>query len=129
MKLSEFVQEVLSEVVAGIRAAQAGDGGAFVVPGGDGGHDYAKHPRLSSSARLKSTIVDFDIAVTVEDSSKGGAGGGIKVFGIGANLQGEQSSKDTTVSRIQFAVPVLLPESQRDWHAELKRGTSAPRTI
>lgn len=125
MKLSEFVQEVLTEVVAGIRAAQSGEGGAFIVPGGDGGHDYAKHPRLSASARLKSTIVDFDIAVTVEDSSKGGGGGGIKVFGVGANLQGELTSKDTTVSRIQFAVPVLLPESQRDWYQELKGGGGA----
>jgi hypothetical protein len=44
VKLSEFVQEVLSEVVAGIRTAQTGDGGAFVVPGGDGGHAYATHP-------------------------------------------------------------------------------------
>lgn len=122
MKLSEFVQEVLTEVVAGIRAAQAGEGGAFIVPGGDGGHNYANHPRLSASARLKSTIVDFDIAVTVEDSSKGGGGGGIKVFGIGANAQGEMSSRDTTVSRIQFAVPVLLPESRRDWYQELTGG-------
>lgn len=119
MNLSEFVQEVLTEVVAGIRAAQAGEGGAFVVPSGDGGHQYASHPRLSASARLKSTVVDFDIAVTVEDASKGGGGGGIKVFGIGANVQGELSSKDTTVSRIQFAVPILLPESQRNWYEEL----------
>jgi hypothetical protein len=120
MKLSEFVQEVLTEIISGIRAAQSIDGGAFVVPSGDGGHDYAKHPRVSSSARLKSTIVDFDIALTVEDSSKGGGGGALKVFGMGANVQGEVSSKDTTVSRIQFAVPLLLPESQRQWHEEFK---------
>ena len=122
MKLSEFVEEVLSEIVAGIRAAQAGANGAFIVPGGDGGHDYASHPRLSTSARLKSTIVDFDIALTVEESSMGSGSGGVKVFGIGANLKGELSSKDTTVSRVQFAVPLLLPESQKDWYQELTGG-------
>ena len=120
MKLSEFVQEVLTEIVAGIRAAQSAPGGAYVVPAGDGGHEYAKHPRMSSSSRLKSTIVDFDIALTVEDSAKGGGGGALKVFGIGANLQGEVATKDTTVSRIQFAVPLLLPESLRQWHNEIQ---------
>ena len=118
MKLSEFVEEVLTEIISGIRAAQSVEGGAFVVPSGDGGHSYAAHARMSSSARLKSTIVDFDIALTVEDSSKGGGGGALKVLGIGVNAQGELSSRDTTVSRIQFAVPLLLPASQRQWHKE-----------
>ena len=120
MNLDEFVKEVLSQIISGIRGAQEVEGGAFVVPKGDGGHDYAIHPRVSSSARIKSTIVDFDIALTVEDTSKGSGGGGLKVFGIGANVQGELSSKDTTVSRIQFAVPILLPASEREWHKEFK---------
>lgn len=120
MNLDEFVKEVLSQIVSGIRGAQAIEGGAFVVPDNDGGHDYAKHPRVSSNARIKSTIVDFDIALTVEDSSKGSGSGVLKVFGIGANVQGEMASKDTTVSRIQFAVPILLPTSKREWHKELK---------
>lgn len=120
MKLSEFVQEVLTEIISGIRAAQSTTGGAYVVPSGDGGHDYAKHPRVSSSARLKSSIVDFDIALTVEESSRGGGEGALKVFGMGANVQGELAAKGATVSRIQFAVPILLPESQRKWHEEFK---------
>lgn len=120
MKLDEFVKEVLSQIISGVRQAQALEGGAYVVPDGDGGHDYANHPRVSSSARIKSTIVDFDIALTVEDSNKGGGGGGLKVFGFSANAQGEISSKDTTVSRVQFAVPLLLPSSEREWHTEFK---------
>jgi len=120
MNLDEFVKEVLIEIISGIRGAQDVKGGAFIVPSGDGGHEYAKHSRVSSSARLKSTIVDFDIALTAEDSSKTAGGGGLKVVGIGANIQGESSSKDTTVSRIQFAIPILLPESQRKWHEEIK---------
>lgn len=120
MKLDEFVKEVLTEIVSGIRSAQESEGGAFIAPSGDGGHEYANHPRVSSSARLKSTIVDFDIALTVEESSKSSGSGGVKVVGIGANMQGESSSKDTKVSRIQFAIPILLPESQRQWHEELK---------
>jgi hypothetical protein len=125
MKLSEFVTEVLTEVISGVRAAQNQDGGAFVVPSGDGGHDYAKHTRFYSGGRLKSTIVDFDIALTVEESSKGSGSGGLKVFGIGASAQGELASKDTTVSRVQFAIPLLLPPSQRSWDQEAKGGGSS----
>ena len=120
MNLSEFVKEVLTEIVAGVRAAQEAEGGAFIVPAGDGGHNYAKHDRFASQARLKSTIVDFDIALTVEDSSKAGASAGLKVWSIGANAAGERTSKDTTVSRVQFAVPILLPESQKAWSEALK---------
>lgn len=121
MNLNEFVREVLTEIISGIRGAQEAEGGAFIVPSGDGGHEYAKHSRVSSSAHMKSTIVDFDIALTAEDSSKTAGGGGLKVVGIGANVQGESSSRDTTVSRIQFAIPILLPVSQKKWHEEIKR--------
>jgi hypothetical protein len=120
MNLNEFVKEVLVEVISGIRNAQQVEGGAFIVPCNDGGHEYANHPRFSSSSRIKSTIVDFDIALTVEDSKKAEGGGGLKVWGIGASLTGEQSSKDTTVSRIQFSIPILLPESKRQWCEETK---------
>jgi hypothetical protein len=125
MELKEFVKTVLSQIVSGIREAQGIDGvGAFIVPSQIGGHDYASHPRVSIKARLTSTIVDFDIAVTVEESTSKSGGGGLKVAGIGAALEGESLSKDTRVSRIQFAVPILLPESQKQWHSELEREMS-----
>lgn len=121
MELDEFVKTVLSKIVSGIREAQEIEGvGAFIVPSGIGGHDYANHPRVSIKARLSSTIVDFDIAVTVEEGKTASGGGGLMVAGIGAKLEGESSWKDTRVSRIQFAVPILLPESQKKWHLELK---------
>ena len=128
MDLDEFVKEVLTKIVSGIRKAQEEEGaGAFIVPDGDGGHEYAKHSRVASNARLKSTIVDFDIALTVEESGKTTGGGSLKVASIlGANVAGETASKDTKISRIQFGVPVLLPESQKQWHKELQ-GSGEPR--
>ena len=121
MELNQFIKEVLTNIVSGIRSAQEQEGvGPFVVPSGDSGHDYATHSRFSNSAQLKSTIVDFDIALTVEESGKTAGGGVLKVAGIGASVSGESSSKDTKVSRIQFSIPVLLPESQKQWHLELQ---------
>ncbi|GAB5499772.1 MAG: hypothetical protein PsegKO_20830 [Pseudohongiellaceae bacterium] len=123
MELDGFVKTVLSQVISGIREAQDVEGvGAFVVPAGIGGHTYAKHDRVSNfSGGLTSTIIDFDIAVTAEDTATTSGGGGLKVVGIGASLEGSSTSKDTKISRIQFAVPILLPESRTKWHEELKK--------
>ena len=118
MELRDFVKEVLTQIVDGVRDAQQPNGGAFVVPTGDGNHKYAEHPRFASSARIKSTIVDFDVAITVEDSDKAGAKAGVKVFSVQFGAEGEIASKNSTVSRVQFAVPLLLPESKREWHKE-----------
>lgn len=118
MQLREFIKETLTQIVGGVRDAQEQNGGAFVVPAGDGGHKYADHPRFAANARLKSTVVDFDIAVTAEDSDKVEGGGGIRVLSVQFGAKGEVSTKDTTVSRVQFAVPLLLPESKREWHKE-----------
>ncbi len=122
MELDEFVTTILSKVITGIRDAQKIDGvGPFVVPSMIGGHDYAKHARVSIKADLSSTIIDFDIAVTAEDSTSTSGKGGLKVAGIGASLDGKSSSKDTRVSRVQFAVPILLPDSPKEWHLELEK--------
>ena len=116
--MREFIKTVMSQIVDGIRDAQEQNGGAFIVPAGDGGHKYADHPRFAASARLKSTIVDFDVAITAEDTDKIEGGAGVKVLSIQFGAKGEVSAKDTTVSRVQFAVPLLLPQSPREWNKE-----------
>ncbi|MFS8171402.1 hypothetical protein [Vreelandella titanicae] len=122
MEIDEFVKSVLEKVLTGIREAQSNEAiGAFVVAGRDGGHEYPKNARVSSSARLKSTIIDFDIAVTVETGGKTAGSGGVKIAGIGADVKGETSTTDTRVSRIQFGVPIMLPENQRNWYEELTK--------
>lgn len=120
MELDDFVQFALVKILSGITEAQKDEKvGAFVVPNGDGGHQYPKNARVSSSARLKSTIIDFDVAVTVESGETAKGGGGLRIAGIGLEAGGELASKDTKVSRIQFGVPILLPENQRNWYQEL----------
>jgi hypothetical protein len=121
MDLDEFIKTALVQVVSGIRTAQEVEGvGAFVVPSGDGGHKYPDNARVASNSRLKSTIIDFDIAVTVESNDKTSGSGGLKVAEIGADIKGETTNKDIKVSRIQFGVPIMLPESQSNWYEELK---------
>jgi hypothetical protein len=53
--------------------------------------------------------VSFDVAITAEDSAKGGAK--VKVLSgiLGGDIGGEKGSKNVVASRVQFSVPVLLP--------------------
>ncbi|MAM70022.1 MAG: hypothetical protein CMP91_02590 [Gammaproteobacteria bacterium] len=125
MELDEFVKSVLIQILSGVREAQKDEAlGGLVVAGKDGGHDYPKNSRVSSSAQLKSTIIDFDVAISVETTDKASGSGGLKVAGIGAGIEGEISSKDTRVSRIQFGVPILLPKNERNWYEDLQKSNS-----
>ena len=56
-----------------------------------------------------SYVVEFDIAVGVEASGKGGAG--IKVMGV--NLGGEKEYKNSSVSRIKFNISID-PETKEE---------------
>lgn len=121
MNLDQFINSVLVSVLSGIKRAQE-DAiiGAYVVPGGDGGHQYPQNARVSYNAKIKSTIIDFDVAITVETSDKANGGGGLKIAGMGAKLKGESVTRDARVSRIQFGVPIMLPENQKNWFEELE---------
>jgi hypothetical protein len=116
MELDEFVKTVLTQVLSGITKAQGDDKvGPFVVPNKDGFHAYPANARVASNNRLKSTIIDFDVAITVESSGQTKGGGGLKIVGIGANVEGQLSTKDINVSRIQFGVPLMLPPNKSKW--------------
>jgi hypothetical protein len=54
-------------------------------------------------------FASFDVAITAEDTATGGAK--VKVLSgiLGGDIGGEKGSKNSVASRIQFAIPVLLP--------------------
>jgi Trypsin-co-occurring domain 2 len=110
VNLAEFIDETLSEILAGIRAAQKREGGEAV------GAKFTL-PRVESSVPGSSnlfssydsgafTVVDFDVSVVAE-TTKGGKGG-IRVMSIGAEGGAERKSHES--SRVKFAVPVQIPE-------------------
>ena len=79
---------------------------------------------MDSSDHLLIEQVQFDVAVTAEEDQKTGGGvkAGIQVLGIGASMGMDNTSRNSTVSRIQFSVPVKYPLSPND------RGISEPTT-
>ena len=118
MDLKEFVSETLVSIVGGIKDAQekTKELGASVNPGGLMRKSEAVSDNSTWDNRNNnfSQPVAFDIAITAEDSAKGGAR--VKVLSgiLGGDIGGEKGSKNVLASRIQFAVPVLFPSEDID---------------
>ena len=54
-------------------------------------------------------LVSFDVAVTVEEGTKTSGKIGVAVGLLNLGAGGASENKQLAVSRIQFAIPILLP--------------------
>ena len=121
MKLQEFVTETLTQILAGVRDAQA----KIEDDNYDPTSSAKISPPLSTSAETLEKKgyrtdayfrpvqnVEFDVAVTVNETMEAKGGAGLLVATIGLGARAEIGSTDTTVHRIKFAVPVVLPGSR-----------------
>jgi hypothetical protein len=119
MKLEEFIEESLKQIICGVKKAQDAtrladkhpQEAALVNPG-DIMYSADSAPKGKYFATVGRDIVhfvDFDVAVTTDykDEAKGGIG--LKVFGIGIEGGGAIVEGGATVSRIKFQVPIILP--------------------
>lgn len=109
MRLGEFIRQTLVEVAFGVHEAKADAKDLVaIVPGS-----------LNNERMTIETVIEFDIAVTVRESTtstkhEGGTRGSIEVLGVGLSADSgkrKEASTDTaneTVSRIAFKVPVHL---------------------
>jgi hypothetical protein len=107
MQLKDFVRETLEQILAGIREAQASEGGAAINPKlGNMGPAAPKGNLMDGGALGMFSCVDFDVALSVE--TKGKAGANLKVIGIGVEAGGDHSRGQA--NRIVFSVPLRLPD-------------------
>jgi hypothetical protein len=102
MKLEEFVAETTIQVVRGVRHAQGPvrDDGGIVNP------VSVKEVRRGT---LKTTEIEFDIAVTTTEGTQTKGGIGVFVAGVGLGSQGRSEMSSANMSRIRFSVPVEFP--------------------
>lgn len=111
-ELSRFVSDALSQIILGVSQAQAivDPTGAQINPVGN-----LYQTKESRTARVEENryaiveTVSFDIAITKSTEETSGAGGGIRVMGIGVNADLDSSSSATHVSRLRFSIPVIFP--------------------
>lgn len=113
MELKEFVKETLTQIAAGIEAAQTEvrDCGGFVNPA------HRVNPKGSSEAHFGHLdtgqnifLVNFDVAVTVVEESGAEAGAKLSVASLVSIGGGaETSSSSSATNTISFKVPLALP--------------------
>ncbi len=109
MDLKDFIQSAISQIVEGIVAAQsaATAHGTTLNPAFEPSGKGNAAPAGQSAAAARVSNIAFDVAVTAVEAAGGGAAT-LRVAGAGAALHttGEQ------VSRLQFSLPIALPESR-----------------
>jgi Trypsin-co-occurring domain 2 len=108
MNLAEFVEESLSEILNGIRAAQKREGGDAI--GAEMRTPELKGQLMSSGNPSGTfTVVDFDVSVVAE--TKGGGKGRLKVWDIG--IEGEAGHTSQHTNRVRFSVQLRIPDGAK----------------
>lgn len=110
MKLSEFIDQTMTEIAEGIQKAKISTSDIWAIAPGS----------LNGERIFEKSEVEFDVAVTVVDTTttqkegKGGVSAKVEVMGVslGGDLGGgghraEEAAK-TVASRIAFKVPVHM---------------------
>ena len=112
MDIKEFTKETITQIVSAVCEANeliAGAGASIPTE-----RIYGSQVVTDNENRQRNIVnVEFDVAVSAVESAKVGGGAGIKVatfnVGLGANSQNENS----TVSRVKFTLPLVLPEKSK----------------
>ncbi len=111
MELKDFVSETLKQILEGVKTAQGytKETGGKIVPAGMGQTASNTHPQIYAKNGEFVQMIEFDVAVTTteEDKAKGGVGVFVGAFGVG--VQGENGIQNSAINRIQFKVPIVLP--------------------
>ncbi|MBX3708279.1 MAG: hypothetical protein KIT56_03530 [Gammaproteobacteria bacterium] len=111
MELKEFIRQVLSDVVEAVeqtRAALGNENGRSICP--------VIGPAFATKFGLDFDPVEgrylqkmeFDVAVTAENTAGIDGKASVKVFGLGLGTDADLKQTNSTVSRIKFHVPIAL---------------------
>lgn len=117
MQLRTFVTTALTEIMSGVKDAQlvangpsegqvnppllqqATSSGALSPPNG----------YVLSAQKQSIHLVKFDVAITLEQDTETKGGIGIFMGAVGLGSQGASTNSQTSLSRIQFDVPISFP--------------------
>lgn len=114
MDLKDFISQTLVQIAEGVSdsSVRINELGGRVNP-----HVTSEHKELSRHGMLWSSgsavhVVSFDVALTVNTGT--GTKGGIGIFAGAVNLgsSGESKAESSSVSRVSFTVPLILPQTR-----------------
>ena len=110
MNLDDYVRETLLAVLKGVvQAQQDADVGEFVGRSPTGASTHLNIAKDKDDNTI--SMVQFDLATTVEDRSERGGKFGIKVIPmLSADAGAKAESASSLVSRLVFSVPISMPK-------------------
>lgn len=115
MDLQTFVEETISQIASGVKNAQSKTNE----------HGARINPHLSSDAELSAKngiliasgeaaqLMQFDVALTVSEGSGTKGGIGVSVGAITLGSAGQSNNESSSMSRVKFVVPIVLPKDER----------------
>lgn len=114
MQLDDFVSETLKQIIKGVVEAQEFGNGKNAKVNPDSARFHSPTAAVQTMCQetgVPLQHVAFDVAVTVSEE-KNEEGKGKSVGSISVSPAGTNSTQNSSVSRIKFEVPVLLPTSR-----------------
>ena len=110
MQLKEFVTETVTQIVEGVREAQEKTGGDSINPPLSTSAETleSKGYRVSVHGRTVQNV-EFDVVVMVDEAAQAKVGAGLFVAAIGLGAKGGVETRDASVHRIRFTVPISYP--------------------
>lgn len=114
MELKDFVKNTLIQIVDGVIEAEREleQKGATVNPVGGYFDQKQVGGRTWSFKDGITEVVDFDVALTNSEKEGSSAGIGVLLGSINLGAKGASEETITSVTRIKFSVPVLLPKGK-----------------
>ena len=119
MELKDFIKQTLIDIATAIKETNQDVSTDIIVNpknmhGGSKDSSYAYLPDEDGLAKDNRPVqrIKFDIAVTSGGSIKGEAGAGINVVGLKIGSNGEVEDQHQNESRIQFEIPIALPNGK-----------------
>ena len=121
MELRRFIKETLLQIAQGIEdASNALDQTTAIVnprniAGSGGTIDSKVYGYLATDKSFRQAVqsINFDVAISAEHGTETKGGIGIVVGTVALGSQGKSDASNTSQSRIQFTIPMVLPTTPK----------------
>ena len=113
MDLKDFVRETLVQISTAVQESiqEVRESGGYSNPAAVGSSKNSDNSHFGSMGGGQNVfLVDFDVAVTVDENSEVSGGGKLKVasvFSLGADAG--LGSKSSSSNKVSFKIPLALP--------------------
>ena len=111
MDLKDFIKSTLTQIVQAVEESNEAlkESDAEINP-----TVWSEHGGLriykGKDAKTFAEMIEFDVAVTAREEKGNTGGAAVTIAAIGLGTKRTSENENTTVSRIKFKIPVLLPQ-------------------